>query len=302
MNNIFISTACLKGDKNYDRVINEFIDNDIKNIELTGVHPFLKIDELEKKINNFKNKGVEFTFHNYFPPPKKPIVLNFLTTNPDLKKECKEIISNAIKLAKKTGTSIYAFHPGYYREAEINPKGYFDFYGKRRKDFEYGLNIFKNEFIDFYKSLEIDNNNSQIKLAFENLFPNPDGTNDSFMCTYEEIEKIFFEAEIKKINLSLLIDLGHLAISANILKFDKIVFLNKIIENFGDKIVEIHISENDFKRDLHNRIFKGSWQLDALKLFKVLPNFKKICFTMESRGMTIDEIKNDYNLIADKIL
>ena len=47
MNNIFISTACLKGDKNYDRVINEFIDNDIKNIELTGVHPFLKIDEVE---------------------------------------------------------------------------------------------------------------------------------------------------------------------------------------------------------------------------------------------------------------
>ena len=60
MNNIFISTACLKGDKNYDRVINEFIDNDIKNIELTGVHPFLKIDELEKKINNFISTGIEW--------------------------------------------------------------------------------------------------------------------------------------------------------------------------------------------------------------------------------------------------
>ena len=98
------------------------------------------------------------------------------------------------------------------------------------------------------------------------------------MCTYEEIEKIFFEAEIKKINLSLLIDLGHLAISANILKFDKIVFLNKIIENFGDKIVEIHISENDFKRDLHNRIFKGSWQLDALKLFRYFLTLKNMFY------------------------
>ena len=198
MDNIFISTACLKGDKNYDRVINEFIDNDIKNIELTGVHPFLEMEKLEKKLNYFVQKGVKFTFHNYFPPPKEPIVLNFLTTNLELKKECKKIISNAINLAKKTGTSIYAFHPGYYREANINPKGYFDFYGNERKDFEYGLTIFKDEFVDFYRSLEIDKNNNQIKLAFENLFPNSDGSNDSFMCTYEEIEKIFFEAQKKK--------------------------------------------------------------------------------------------------------
>ena len=64
------------------------------------------------------------------------------------------------------------------------------------------------------------------------------------------------EAEKNKINLKLLIDLGHLAISANILKFDKYDFLKKVIDNFSDKIFEVHISENDFKSDLHNRVTK----------------------------------------------
>jgi len=301
MKNLYISTACLKGDKDYDRVINEFKDNGITNIELTGVHPFLEMEELEKKLNYYIKQGINFTFHNYFPPPKDPIVLNYLTTNSDLKKECKKIISNAIHLAKKTGTTVYAFHPGYYREANMNPKGYFDFYGKDRKNFDYGFDIFKNDFIEFYKSLKIDKNINKINLAFENLFPNPDGSNDSFMCTYEEIEKIFLEADKNNINLNLLIDLGHLAISSNLLNFDKINFLNKVIDNFGNKIIEIHISENDFKNDLHNRVYKGSWQLDALTMFKKLPNFKNICFTMESRGLSISEIKNDQNLIAEKI-
>lgn len=89
MNNLFVSTACLKGEKSYDRVINEFLNNDIKNIELTGVHPYLESNKLEKLINDYKNKGVNFTFHNYFPPPKEPIVLNYLTENYELKKNVK---------------------------------------------------------------------------------------------------------------------------------------------------------------------------------------------------------------------
>jgi sugar phosphate isomerase/epimerase len=302
MNNLFVSTACLKGEKSYDRVINEFLNNDIKNIELTGVHPYLESNKLEKLINDYKNKGVNFTFHNYFPPPKEPIVLNYLTENYELKKKCQNIIKNAVSLAKKTDVKVYAFHPGYYREATINQKGYFDFFGNKRKNFEYGFNVFKNDFIDFYKSLKIDSENKEFHLGFENLFPNPDGSNDSFMCDYEEISKIFNLAKTENINLKLLIDLGHLTISSNFLKFDKDEFLKKIIDKYGDRIFEIHISENDGVRDLHSRIDKDSWQLKALRYFKKLPHFEKIIFTYESRGMTITEIKNDLQLIKQNLI
>ena len=302
MKDIFVSTACLKGDKSYERVLNEFLDNNINFIELTGVHPYLNNEDLEQLLLKYIEKGVNFTFHNYFPPPKDPIVLNYLTENLDLKNKCKDIIRNAIFLAKKTGVRTYAFHPGYYREADINEKGYFNFKGNSRKKFDYGFDIFKSDFVNFYKNLNIDEKNIEICLGFENLFPNADGTNDSFMCTYEEISKIFDHADKENINLKLLIDLGHLAISANILKFDRYEFLQKVIDNYGNKIFEIHISENDEKNDLHNRIKYNSWQLDALKLFKKLKNFDDIVFTYESRGMSISEIKGDVDLIKKNLI
>ena len=66
MNNIFVSTACLKGDKSYDRVINEFLNNGIRNIELTGVHPYTENNELEKLLVNYISKGINFTFHKIY--------------------------------------------------------------------------------------------------------------------------------------------------------------------------------------------------------------------------------------------
>ena len=101
MNNIFVSTACLKGDKSYERVLNEFLSNDIKCIELTGVHPYLNNDQLELLLLKYIQKGVSFTFHNYFPPPKKPIVLNYLTQNLKLKKKVSGNYLKCSKFSKK---------------------------------------------------------------------------------------------------------------------------------------------------------------------------------------------------------
>ena len=46
MKKIFVSTACLKGDKSYERVLETYISAGIKYIELTGVHPYLKFELL----------------------------------------------------------------------------------------------------------------------------------------------------------------------------------------------------------------------------------------------------------------
>ena len=299
MSKIFVSTACLKGDKSYKRVLDVYLNEGIHNIELTGVHPYLELSELKNLVNSYKDKGANFTFHNYFPPPKKPIVLNYLSKNYRDKKDSEELIFNAMKLAKDTKTSIYAYHPGYLREADINAKGYFDFKGSAKISFEEGLKIYKSNFNSFYNKLNLDN---KTFLGVENLFPNPDGTNDSFLCTFDEIQKFFCLSEIKSTNLCLLIDLGHLAISSNLLKFDRIEFIEKCVENFGDRIFEIHISNNDEINDLHSRITKNSWQLDVLKYFK---NTGKLnggtIFTYESRGLTIDQIVNDISLINYKL-
>tara|TARA_Y100000389_G_C17444054_1_gene510454 strand:- start:526 stop:1428 length:903 start_codon:yes stop_codon:yes gene_type:complete len=299
MKKLFVSTACLKGDKNYNRVLDTYIGAGIKNIELTGVHPYLQFDKLKNLINEYKLHEVDFTFHNYYPPPEIPIVLNMLSQNKKDKDDSKKIITDAVKLAKLTNTKVFAFHPGYLREADVNEKGYFKFKGEERISFDEGLKIYRDDFFDLYNSLKIGND---ISIGLENLFPNEDGTNDSFMCTFEEINKLFSFDKIKDINLFLLLDLGHLAISSNLLNFDRYDFIEKCIDNFGDKILEIHISNNDEKRDLHSRITKDCWQLDCLKNFiNTGPKPDNTIFTYESRGLTIEEIKDDCDLIKSSL-
>ena len=297
MKEIYISTACLKGKKNYRRVIETFLQNGIKNIELTGVHPYKKMKSLEKTIKHYKKKGANFTFHNYFPPPKKPIVLNYLSGKKSERDKAKKIIKSSVQLAKKTGVKIYAFHPGYLREATVNSKGYFNFYGKKRKKIKSSINTYNNDFYKFYKSLKLDKKKQNVFLGLENLFPNNDGTNDSFMCTFKEVEKLF-SYKFKSTNLCLLIDLGHLAIASKILKFDRYKYLENITKKFGDRIMEVHISNNDEKNDLHDRITKNSWQLKALKYFKDTGKLVGgTIFTLESRRLKINEIKEDIKLL-----
>ena len=164
-----------------------------KNIGLQ-VQPHTNLKKLENIIKRYQKKGIKFTGHNYFPPPKKPIVLNFLTNQKSQKKLSKGVISRSTFLAKKTGVPVYAFHPGYLREANINKKGYFDFYGSKKISKRAALNKFIKDFSLFYKNLKLIK--TKILLGIENLFPNPDGTNDSFMCTFEEIN-VFTSKNLK---------------------------------------------------------------------------------------------------------
>ena len=92
MKKLFVSTACLKGDKNYKGVLDTYIGAGIKNIELTGVHPYLQFDELKNLINQYKSHEVDFTFHNYYPPPEIPIVLNMLSRNKKIEMIVKKLL------------------------------------------------------------------------------------------------------------------------------------------------------------------------------------------------------------------
>ena len=117
------------------------------------------------------------------------------------------------------------------------------------------------------------------------------------MCTYSEVDKLFSK-KFKNTSLCLLIDLGHLAIASKVLKFNRYKYLEKITKKYGDRIMEVHISNNDERNDLHDRITKDSWQLRALKYFK---NTGKLVggtvFTIESRRLKINQIKEDIKLV-----
>jgi len=69
----------------------------------------------------------------------------------------------------------------------------------------------------------------------------------------------------KERRLSLLLDLGHLKISANAFGFDWINAAKTILQNYPDRIREIHLSENGGVFDEHLPVFEDSAQISILR-------------------------------------
>ena len=99
--------------------------------------------------------------------------------------------------------------------------------------------------------------------------------------------------------MSLLNLIGHLNVSSSILGFDKRVFLDQYMSEFGERVYEIHVSENKGIRDEHLPIRVGSWQLDYLKdisSVKTKSGEKRI-ICLEARKATVADIKQSLDLI-----
>jgi len=295
-NKLFISTSCYNGTQKLFDIIKIFLEHKIFNIELSGKHDFLEYSKIKKII---KNEKAKFLLHNYFPVPEKPIVLNLISKNKKNTIGTKKIIYNAMKLANETDIDVYGFHPGYLSETKIKANGHFEFSKKKNYSSNQGLKEFKKIFENFYKK-KIKSLNKKTWIGLENLFPEPTGQINSIFCDFEEIDYILGQKFINENKVFFLLDLGHLGISANLLKFDRFKFLEKILKKYSHKIIEIHISENDDIFDSHSRISRTSWQLDAVKfLKKKIKN--KVYFTYESRELNIEEIIED-KIFLEKII
>ena len=106
---IYISTGGYKK-KSADQTTEFFINNNIKDIELSGgTHEPNIINNLTK----YLNRGVKFQIHNYFPPPLKPFIINLASTDEGIRKLSLSHIFTAIKCCKKLNAKSYSFHAGF---------------------------------------------------------------------------------------------------------------------------------------------------------------------------------------------
>lgn len=277
---------------------NTSITNAIKNcqknfgnrIEISAPHQYQNIEELKKIFKLYKQKKIQFLLHNYFPSPKKDFVLNIATSNKDIFKKSVNLVNKAINFSNFINSNIYGIHAGYLSDSYADKNGNF---------------IFENKDIGYLKSLEnsvnfineiIDNaRKKKVKVLLENLFPF-NNKEKSLFCTFNQINDLIKELPH---DIGILLDLGHLQITCNYFSLDKNKELDKILNMFGDRIYEIHISENDGIKDSHKVIKNNSWQINAIKKineFTTQDNSeRKIC--LEVRNENASNIKKCLSLL-----
>jgi sugar phosphate isomerase/epimerase len=277
--NLFISTQCLKKSGIIDSV--DSISEITPNIELSGGYQY--DENLLGKLKKIRSrKNLNLLVHGYFPPPKDHFVLNFADTG----EKTRGFIRETMRFIDELDIDYYSAHSGFKRDFDvrdemlINPRGQ-----------HYTLTeIYKN--IDWFGKEFPDK-----KLAIENLYPNNQDPETCLLMHINEITE-FLRMSGKTY---LLLDLGHLKISSGFFGFNYLNAVRCLFEEYGDRILEIHLSENAGSFDDHFIIYVDSIQHMIVKKYADIIDKNKINVTIESRNSSMDKLLECFFMMADAI-
>jgi len=196
-----------------------------------------------------------FLVHNYFPPPEVPFVLNLGSADPEIRRLSLDHCRGAIDLAHELETDLFTVHAGFALEPKVSELGR-PITGEIKTDLETCYRIFR----DSVGSLVAYGEKSGVDLGIENNVVAPfnlrDGRNTFLlMATAEEIVRLM--TDIASPHLGVLIDSGHLNVSARSLGFERDGFL----ETVRPWLLGWHLSDNDGTADSNKPFGPEAWFL-----------------------------------------
>lgn len=283
---IYVSSSCLKN-KYISETVEQLALVGIRYIELSGGTDYYP--DLEEDLIKLKKKyDLYYTCHAYFPPPKEPIVVNLASCDDDIYQKSISHYENCIQFMEKLDCKTLSVHAGFLIRIEAGKIG-------KRLDCAVIYNEEKayDRFCSAYAYLSNLCQKKGITLYLENNVLSEENYqefqqhNYLMMTDYDSILMMN-----KKIDFNLLLDLGHLHVSANTLNLDFCEECNKLKRY----VKWLHVSENDGITDQHYPIIRESVISDELgKIYSEGTNI-----TLETIG-NIEEIRNSIKYI-DRVL
>ena len=281
---IYISTASVKNIKIRDSVI-ELAENGFKNIELSGGTQYYQ--NYEEDLLKLKDKyGLNYRCHNYFPPPKKPFVLNLASLNEETFQMSFEHLQKVISLSARLGADKFAFHAGFFIDIKIDEIG-----KKLSKDNLFDETKAVDRFCNAFNLIKEQAQNLSLFIE-NNVFSKTnastyDGEKPFMMTSFEDYTSLR-----EKIDFNLLLDVAHLKVSVQTLglnwedEFEKMMSVSNYI----------HVSDNDGLHDLNNQLTKKS---NLLAMIKEIDTANKD-FTLEVYD-GVDAIKTSHDLLSEAV-
>ena len=281
---IYISTSCVKHNKIKDSV-EELAENGFQNIELSGGTEYYENFENDLIVLKDKYK-LNYRCHNYFPPPKKPFVLNLASLNDETFQMSFDHLKNVVALSSRLGADKFAFHAGFFIDIKLS---------------EIGKKLSRDNLFDEKKSVErfcsaydiVKEQAKNVSLFIENnVFSKTnaetyDGENPFMMTNFNEYKSLK-----EKIDFNLLLDVAHLKVSAKTLGLN----WESEFENMMSVSSYIHVSDNDGFHDLNSQLTKNSSLLSMLKQ----SDTKNKDFTLEIYD-EMNAIKKSYEVLFEAV-
>ena len=223
-------------------------------IELSGG---VYADNPQEAVLNLKSKGCAILIHNYYPIPSEAFVLNLASTDEAILTKSIEMARAAITLSSQVDAKYYGVHAGFLfdpKPEDLGRKIVANHFTNRIEAFDI--------FLDSMNNLSVYAGNLGIKLLVENNVLSSENMeahvgNKLLLADPNEIG--YFLNNCK--NVGLLLDLGHLSVSARSLGFDKVQALQKL----NPYVVGYHASDNNTLSDQHLELSVKSWFLGRLR-------------------------------------
>jgi sugar phosphate isomerase/epimerase len=228
------------------------------------------------------NESSDLMLHNYFPPAKIPFVLNLASEDHQIASQSIKFFQNAIKFSSAIKAEYYGIHAGFLFDISVNEIGQ-KIKPKLMMNREKCLEIFVSRVNNLAKfamehnvKLLIENN----VLSRENLIQNK----QNFLLLVDPTEIINFFNLIDP-SVRLLLDVGHLKVSSNTLKFDLVT----AFKDLQPLTNGYHLSDNAGESDDHLFFDLNAW------FFPYLSN--KVAFsTLEINGSSEKDVLKIYRL------
>lgn len=288
----YISSSCIQNNRLFN-MLSMLAKRNIKNIELSGGIKYQQNYEETilklKEVNNLK-----LLIHNYFPTPKKAFIINLASSNSLTLSRTYALITKAIALARKLKINHYSIHPGFTTEMlpKLKQGLHFTVGKKSTQSRNSAINSFYNNLNYVISNILNDN----FKLMIENTIPFCPPYN--YAVLYSPLEIVGFLENYKDYpNIGLLLDLGHLNISSAMLGFNKMDFVKHLFSKYGNKVFEVHLSDNDGKIDCHNFTNSNSWQIKAI--YENFYFIKNIPIVLEWQETELETVIKQYKKLTD---
>jgi sugar phosphate isomerase/epimerase len=255
----------------------------IDKIELSAGVPS---KDVVKQLANLRQDS-DLMLHNYFPPPEIPFVLNLASIDEVIVKKSVEFFQTGIELSADVGAKYFGVHAGFLSDISVSEIGNL-INSRVLLNRDKGMEIF----ISNINTLGNYASNRGVTLLVENnvLSKRNFAQNQINPLLFSDPDEIaqFFQSVRKDVKL--LLDFGHLKVSANTLGFD----LSSAVSRIQPWVGGYHLSENRGELDDHLNFDADAWFFPYLD--------PKVDFaTLEIKHSRPEDIYKTWKLTNEKI-
>jgi sugar phosphate isomerase/epimerase len=255
---VFVSTGAFQ-ERQMHAVLEESARIGIRNIELSsGIAP---APNLLDTVCESQTEGFNFLVHNHFPPQEEAIVINLATADPANRSAVLSHCKQSLDLCAQLGAPFFSVHAGFGVELAPEDLGR-PLTSLPRLDAQESF----LRFASAAEELAEYGADKGVQVLVENHvvhgFNADDGFEDLLFCSTPDQIDHFFSAATHP-NLGILVDLGHLKVTARSLHFEIEQFLSSV----GDRLEAFHLSDNDGCFDSNEPFDETVWFLPLIDGF-----------------------------------